>query len=264
MINIIKSIISNPKLLFTYFKLFLIYKKTRFQLGRFSMLGKKFTFIDSVSFVFMYLDIFINKSYKFKANSSRPVILDCGANIGLSILYFKTLYPEAVIKAFEPDSEIFKVLAENCNKFNLKNVELLNKGVWIDNKDGLFLSDGADGGKIINDSSNCEFKKIEMTRLKDILEREKEIDLLKIDIEGSEYAVLNDCRESLGAVRLLFVEYHSSEKEEQTLNGLLDILKQAGFRYYINNVNYRSQNYFLDTPVNSGFDLQLNIYAVKE
>lgn len=263
MVNIIKSIIKNPRLLFTYFRLFLIYKKKRFHQGVFSILNKKFVFVDPASFVFMYLDIFINESYKFEINKTEPLIIDCGANIGLSVLYFKTLYPDATIKAFEPDVKIFKVLEENCNKFSLKKVELFNKGVWINNEEVSFLSDGADGGKITNESDSNKLDKIEMVRLKDVLEKEIEIDLLKIDIEGSEVEVISDCSESLQGVKFLFVEYHSSVGEEQRLDDLLGVLKKAGFRYYINSVNYTPKNYFLNRTSNNGFDLQLNIYACR-
>lgn len=255
--------IKDPGLFFTYFRLFLIYKKKRFHQGVFSILNKKFVFVDSASFVFMYLDIFINKSYKFKTEKPNPVIIDCGANIGLSVLYFKTLYPDAIVRAFEPDAKIFKVLEDNCNKFCLKNVELFNKGVWTNNEEVSFLSDGADGGKIVKNFDSNELSKLKMVHLKDLLEKEKEIDLLKIDIEGAESEVISDCSESLQGVKFLFVEYHSSASEEQKLDDLLGVLKKAGFRYYINSVNFTPKNYFLDRTPNNGFDLQLNIYACR-
>ena len=102
-----------------------------------------------------------------------------------------------------------------------------------------------------------------MIRLKELLEKETEIDLLKIDIEGAEVEVLNDCVENFHRVKLLFVEYHSFTNEEQKLDDLLGVLKKAGFRYYINSIGGSSKNYFLNRADNNGFDLQLNIYACR-
>jgi FkbM family methyltransferase len=42
-----------------------------------------------------------------------PVIIDCGGNIGLSVLYFKYLFPNSVITVFEPSPPVFEILKEN-------------------------------------------------------------------------------------------------------------------------------------------------------
>jgi FkbM family methyltransferase len=41
--------------------------------------------------------------YYFRAATDSPVIFDCGASIGLVMLYFRTLYPGCMVEAFEPD-----------------------------------------------------------------------------------------------------------------------------------------------------------------
>ncbi|HUC31459.1 MAG TPA: FkbM family methyltransferase [Candidatus Paceibacterota bacterium] len=261
MSTIIKKIKKSPILFFTYAKLFFIYKKARFRQGVVRLFHKKVIFIDSASFVAMYVDIFINEAYKFQADGSQPLILDCGANIGLSIIYFKKLYPGAIIEAFEPDSKVFNVLDINCKTFGFKNVTLINKGIWVHNDGINFLPDGADGGRIVPDSPQQSLEKIKTVRLRELLEKDREIDLLKIDIEGAEVKVLSDCREKLSHVKLLFVEYHSSAGHEQRLDELLTILTEAGFRYYINSIGGVAKNYFLHHDEQAGFDLQLNIYA---
>ena len=40
-------------------------------------------------------------------------VIDCGANIGMSITYFKRLYPKSKIIGFEPDPKIFETLKKN-------------------------------------------------------------------------------------------------------------------------------------------------------
>ena len=52
----------------------------------------------------LFVEIFIKQEYYFNTANPAPVILDCGSNIGMAALYFKFLYPEAIIQCFEPDS----------------------------------------------------------------------------------------------------------------------------------------------------------------
>jgi predicted O-methyltransferase YrrM len=53
------------------------------------------------------------KIYRFNSLITKPLILDCGANVGVSVLYFKRLYPDAEIIAFEPDEDVFAILKQN-------------------------------------------------------------------------------------------------------------------------------------------------------
>jgi precorrin-6B methylase 2 len=85
--------------------------------------------VDSESFLTTYIELFENQIYKFNSSQKDLLILDCGANIGLSVIYFKRLYPNSKIIAFEADPNIFNVLQENVKSFNFKNVELINKAV---------------------------------------------------------------------------------------------------------------------------------------
>src|SRR5688572_17057445 len=62
--------------------------------------GHEISFLSPFWFLHSVDEIFVEEVYKFKAESDHPVILDCGANIGLSLVYFKKLYPNAHIIAF--------------------------------------------------------------------------------------------------------------------------------------------------------------------
>src|SRR5262245_55665784 len=63
------------------------------------LLGVPITAVDSGSFVNTYAEIFQRELYRFHTDSAGPKILDCGANIGLAVIYFKRLYPHARITA---------------------------------------------------------------------------------------------------------------------------------------------------------------------
>ena len=61
------------------------------------LFGKDFEFVDGYSFLFLHDEIIEKEIYKFSTDDSAPYIIDGGANIGLSVLYFKQSYPNAKI-----------------------------------------------------------------------------------------------------------------------------------------------------------------------
>ena len=47
---------------------------------------------DIASFDLCYDELFVQEMYNFLAKRTNPYIIDCGANLGMSIVYFKELY----------------------------------------------------------------------------------------------------------------------------------------------------------------------------
>ncbi|MBA4056612.1 MAG: FkbM family methyltransferase [Marivirga sp.] len=231
----------------------------RYTPGSITFLNHQLKYADSASLLFTYKEIFKESIYKFTPTSRRPFIIDAGANIGLSVLYFKQLIPDAKILAFEPDGKIFSVLGDNVKEFGLNDVTLVNKGLWNDDQNLRFHSEGADAGRI-SDASDA-VNVIAVTRLSTYLT--ETVDLLKIDIEGAETVVLQECKDYLHHVRNIFVEYHSFVGQEQSLPELLSILKQSGFRVNINAPGLVSKNPFIKVNAYNGMDMQLNIYGVR-
>lgn len=231
----------------------------RYQQTTTDIFGTPFEIIDSASFISTFRQIFEEQIYSFKAGTDEPYILDCGANIGLSVIYFKRLYAKSNIVAFEPDKAIFDVLSRNIKNFGHSDVELINRAVWNSETELDFTSDGADGGRvsIAADKSNNIVKTV---RLRDYLDRK--IDFLKIDIEGAETEVVSDCADKLSNVDTLFVEYHSFDSQPQTLNTLVDILTRAGFRLHIQAPMPAPQPFVKCYP-EMGMDMQLNIFAFR-
>jgi FkbM family methyltransferase len=217
---------------------------------------------DSASFVFMFDEIFKKEIYKFRCNSDRPFIIDCGANIGLSIIYFKQLFPNSEILAFEPDRSIFQILERNVSNFGFSDIKLLNKAVWDSATTLEFMAEGADGGRVVEaDCENLRKYQVEAIRIKKFLT--KPIDLLKIDIEGAETIVLQDCKDKLHHVNNLFIEYHSFVNAPQTFHSIIQILVDAGFRIHLH-PSFSSPHPFVDRLVSSDMDMQVNIFAFRE
>lgn len=238
----------------------LIRLKPRFVRFKTSCVGFPIIAIDKSSFLYMFNEIFVKEIYEFKNRTASPRIIDCGANIGLSVIYFKKKYPNATIIAFEPDQEIFKVLTQNVNSGNLKDIQLIDQALSSSSGEAFFQPNGSDGGRI--DTEDTHRTKINTTQLSNYLH--DRVDFLKIDIEGSETEVLEESFALLKNVDNLFVEYHSFKNKEQSLERILKILLESGFRYYINGFNSKQNQPFIKVNVYENMDLQLNIYAYRE
>ena len=229
--------------------------------------GLSFDVPDAPSFFWQYVDIFKNRSYFFRTDTPSPVIYDCGANVGVSVAYFKSLYPGARVVAFEPDEEIYGYLSRNLSRNNLlENVVLHNAAVWTHSKGVAFASDGADGGHVEERSGGGTVPSVD---LREMLLGEERVDLLKMDIEGAETVIIPTLKHVLNRVRNLFCEYHSWGTErngterngtERTLGSILAILDEAGFRYRLLPVGGSAAAPF----EHHGFPWQVNIFAVNE
>ena len=225
--------------------------------------GKTINYIDYASYQSTLEELFNQKIYSFKTINETPLIIDCGANIGLSILFFKELYKDSKIIAFEADPKVFKCLCDNLSSFGFKDVELINKALWDTETDLTFYSEGADGGRVDEKTfGNGEMIKVKTTCLSSYMNQK--IDFLKIDIEGAEYRVLKESEPYLESVENIFVEYHSFVDKPQYLNEILDILTKSGFRYYISSIGVRSVQPFINLNQSLGMDNQINIFGYRK
>ncbi len=217
---------------------------------------------DKSSFLYMYEEIFEKEIYRFSSTSKKTFIIDCGSNIGLSVIYFKKLFPTAEIIAFEPDPTIFNILQDNIISAGAaEGVTPIQASLGDSEKTVTFYSDGADGGSTTTSEVTLKTIPVQQKRLDSYIN--KRVDFLKMDIEGSEYTVLQTIIPKLHFVDKIFIEYHSFIDKEQHLEDILSILKNADFRYYIEHVGVRSKNIFEKQESYHGMDLQINIYGYR-
>jgi len=246
----------------TFVRLALFYgEKNRYTETIINFAGFEFIVPDVRSFLWQFKEIFVEEYYRFNVDVDNPIIYDCGANVGTSCAYFKTLFSSSKIKAFEADPKVGEILRKNLTSNKIENVEIIHKAVWINN-DGVEIGlEGADGSSIYL-KNNTTF--IPSIRLKDLLESETRIDFLKLDIEGAEFEVMNDCRKSLNNVKNIFIEFHSFKDHPQNLSEILKILEEANFRYYFRPVDDRTKPFInRNNKFNPILELQLNIFAYK-
>lgn len=216
---------------------------------------------DIASFLSAYKEIFVEEIYAFNSDTESPIILDCGSNIGLSIFYFKSIYPSSKIYAFEPDPVIFRVLEKNISSNNISNVELINKAIWSSETTLQFSSEGADGGRI-NTGNDTNLVSVGAVKLSECLKQVDKVDFLKIDIEGAEVEVINECINFLKDLKFIFIEFHSFSSRKQFLGHLISLLEEIGFRIHIH-PQFTSKRPFLGASENLGMDMQLNLFFWK-
>lgn len=223
--------------------------------------GREISVTDGPSAASMAAHIFgPPQTMRFKADRPNPLIYDCGSNVGISVLYWKRLYPHSRVVAFEPDPQLFACLRTNTAAF--PDVELHQAAVWTLNGRMVFACDGADGGALAA-YKNTEDARMTATvptvRLRDLLT--EPIDLLKMDIEGAEVDVLLDCIDRLPLVKRLFVEYHSFEAREQRLDELLKALRSVGLRIHLDSTEHRIREPFIERLTLNAKDMHVNIFA---
>lgn len=235
-------------------------KFPRYQIATTDILGAPLEIVDSASFIWMYDEIFEREIYRFRSKVEAPYIIDCGANIGLSVLYFKRLYPQSHIVAFEPDDKVFNVLKRNVERSGYSNIELQHCAVWTSETQLSFMTEGADGGRL-SGPGDANDAMVPTVRLRDYLSQP--VDFLKMDIEGAEVDVLADCAGQLRNVDTLFVEYHSFAERPQKFHQLTTILAEAGYRVHIH-PPVTSPQPFMRREVMMGMDMQLNVFAFRQ
>ena len=221
--------------------------------------GRRLSVPDACSFIASREEIFGNGAYRFTTACSQPRIVDCGANIGMSVIHFKLEHPGATILAFEPDPHLFEALKANVTAFGFSDVTLEQKAVWVHNDTVTFQQEGGHSGRVLSKAAP-EATSVSAVRLYDLLA--ERVDFLKVDVEGAEFTLLQDCTHRLTNVERLFVEYHSKRDEAQRLDELLRLIRDAGFRYDIKQ-EFGSPHPFVAIREQVGFDLQLSIACYR-
>ncbi|BAY34800.1 methyltransferase FkbM family protein [Nostoc carneum NIES-2107] len=227
-----------------------------------SIFGHELLTVDAPSVLQVYDYYFQKRSCEFVTSLKKPRIIDCGANVGATVLYWKSLYPDSEIIAFEPDPEIFKLLSINCK--DLSSITLIQAGLWTFDGELEFLANGADGGHIAEFADEVTEEKVKVTipvkRLREYLS--EPCSMLKIDIEGAETDVLQDCADLLHNVENIFVEHHSFIEQPQRLSAFFAVLENAGFRIHIQGEMPAVQP-FIHRPVYNAKDMRLDVFGFR-
>jgi FkbM family methyltransferase len=229
----------------------------RFQVRTEQLFGEPFQIPDSLSFYCSYREIFLDQLYQFQAACPNPLIVDGGANCGLSVLYFKQLFPAARVIAVEADPYMFSLLEENICRFKLTDVTLINKAIAVGASEVTFHCEGANAGRIHALDDAIEKVSVPVISLDELLA--EPVEFLKLDIEGAESDVICSSQR-IDVVSQFMIEYHSFADVPQSLPNLLDRLAKSGCRYRLQ-TQFCPKNPLVDDTCHLGMDFQLNIFA---
>ena len=142
------------------------------------------------------------------ASGRQPLIVDCGANIGASVLWFNTRYPNAHILAVEPAPDNFELLQKNCSRLD---TDLRKAGIAAE--DGFaHLADpgqGSLGYRTIPAGPGAELIMLSLSTLLASKPATAYVPfLLKLDIEGAEKTLFDGDCSAIDQFPLIVMEPH--------------------------------------------------------
>ena len=163
-------------------------------------------------------EVWIEEIYRLPSNMRPKVIVDLGANIGLTSLWLAAHYSAARVIAVEPSTLNAHIARINLETNNI-HVDVLEAAVGAE--DGVVLFDqgpGATNGRVVdyNDPSQwgssmpaqTAVKMVSMATVLKLLPEDAAVDLLKVDIEGGEENLLSGDVRWLTRVKSLQAEFH--------------------------------------------------------
>jgi FkbM family methyltransferase len=226
-----------------------------------SVAGYRVKFRRYESLAYLFNEIFLDQEYFFLTDKKDPFIVDCGSNIGMSILYFKMIYPRAVILAFEPDTDAFLCLEANVRLNDLQFVDIHMKALSKNEGPVDFYFDPENRGclsmSIVHERMPKQRRLVEAVRLSRYIDRE--VDFLKMDVEGAEGEIIKELSSEgkLRYIAQMAIEFHHhTVKNADALSQVLRLLENAGFGYQIESS--------LERPFRSERFQDILIYAYRK
>jgi FkbM family methyltransferase len=156
-------------------------------------------------------------------------VLDLGANIGLFTLWSLEHFPTCKVVALEPDTDNLQYLVKNVALNTLQDhVEIIPTAA------------GTAEGVVYLEAGRAELSRLKLAGesvgdarpvpMADALPLIDASDLVKIDIEGSEWPILRDPRFASARARFIFMEWHSrGSGSDDPRRSAVETLIQAGF-----------------------------------
>lgn len=168
-------------------------------------------------------EILIDKEYNFLSEAIKSkeafTILDCGAHIGLPVLWAATINPSIKVLSVEASPDTFKVLAKNREHSKI-DWNIINRACWSDETEISFQTRGDSMSHRVSTEGGVKVKGISLPDLLNMMGN-KNIDLIKIDIEGAEEEFLCSHPEALKHIERIVIELHpqlcSTDKVQSTL-----------------------------------------------
>lgn len=152
-------------------------------------------------------------------------IVDLGANVGYSCLFWCQQYPDAGITAFEPHPEHLKAIERHltANHFS-DRVKVVAAAAGVANETS-YLVDAGSSSTIADSPGGYSVQVVDLFQM-----MAGPIDILKIDIEGGEYGLLADERFGALDARTIVVEWHKTAEYPDGGKWCEERLRGFGYR----------------------------------
>lgn len=192
--------------------------------------------LDVFSQIYKYLEYqpLVEIFRKNFPNHPPLTIIDAGSNIGLTTVFLSKHFPDAHFIAVEPDSGNFEIMSANFELNQIKAVEKIKGGIWSKNTFLKIINDFRDKNhwaiRVEETNDANELQAFSLNHLMEIYHLEV-IDILKIDIEGSEKEVFTgDAADVsfLAKTKCIAIEIHDEFDCRQAIYSILDYYN---FRY---------------------------------
>lgn len=144
---------------------------------------------------------------QWRLNGFNPVIVDGGANVGYSSIYFANAYPDAVVLAVEPNPDTFEVLKRNVN--GKDRIIPINAALWS-HEAGVDITAGDSGSwsdRVSDARSKSLIPSIRLDQLMNKVPSARPL-IIKLDIEGAEREACRVSQETLRAASCIIIEPH--------------------------------------------------------
>ena len=196
-------------------------------------------------------EIFLNQIYSFTKSTDQKLkgvskekngreeitLIDLGANIGIATAYFKNKYPNVRMIAIEASPINYNQLIKNIEFNKFKNIGTINK--FVSRKNGQISfhhhkrkPGGSFGeGYRFADPNELEKFDVETIKIDDVIKGLKNI-VIKIDVEGAEYEILEDLASSENVAEVLEITAEVStfnQMDYEKLNKVLNSFYHLGF-----------------------------------
>ena len=160
----------------------------------------------------VFVHVFRWGEYGYEFAESPRVIVDAGAYTGLSTAYFAIRYPAARIIAIEPDEANFELLLRNTAGF--ANVQAVRAALWVENGSVALADPGYGPWALRLAGPAGDGTTVPAITMDDVLRDYQldTIDLLKVDIEGSEKELFAAADSWIGRVDAICLELHDRFK----------------------------------------------------
>ena len=153
-------------------------------------------------------EVLVRREYEIALEEAPDVILDLGAHVGFSVLFFRSLFPRARLVALEADPATFELL--DCNVGQLPGVDVINAAVGHERGLRWLVRGDLSWGSRLSSEPSPGALRVQTRTLDDVLDAVG-VDglrcLVKLDVEGAEWEVLSSV-EDLTRIDVVVGELH--------------------------------------------------------